>query len=93
MIKMAIAHTMRIGARSRRRGKVMPKKRLPATVNRARFWASSWAKKINSRILENSPGWMENGPSHSQMRASSYPGGCGHTSGRAKRIRPTRPSR
>ena len=28
-----------------------------------------------------------------QMRASSYPGGCGHTSGRANRIRPTRPSR
>jgi hypothetical protein len=38
----------------------MPRKCLPAVVNRSRFETSSDAVKMMIRIFENSPGWMLN---------------------------------
>ena len=90
MMTIAMAQMIRMGARSRKRGREIPSTRYPATVNRERFCVSSMAKNKISKILENSPGWIENGPKFIQMRASTS-AGCGHTSGRASRTRPAAP--
>ena len=49
-----------IGPRSRARGRSTPSTRLPAVVNSSRFSTRIEAKKMMSRILANSPGWMVN---------------------------------
>ena len=41
----------------------------PPSVNRSRFYTRNVAKKTISRILANSPGWMEKMPSRSQILA------------------------
>ena len=49
-------HAASSGARSRGRGRSMPSTCLPALVNTLRLDTSTAAKKISSRILENSAG-------------------------------------
>ncbi len=50
---------MMIGPRSRARGSSTPATRLPAVVNSSRLDTRKDAKNTISRILANSPGWME----------------------------------
>ena len=92
MMSSATAHTPKIGAKSRNRGKTKPKKRAPATWNNARLFTRSWAKNSSRRILENSPGCRENGPMEIQSFASALVP-LGHTIGSASSTKPTKPSK
>ena len=49
-------HAASSGARSRGRGRSIPSTCFPALANRLRLDTSTEAKKISSRILENSAG-------------------------------------
>ena len=51
-----MTHAASSGARSRGRGRFIPKTWVPAVANRLRFSTSTAAKKINSRILDSSAG-------------------------------------
>ena len=81
-------HATSSGARSRARGSSMPRNRRPAVVNSSRFCTRNAAKKTISRILANSPGWIEKMPSRSQILApltseiddGSRPGSASSTS-------------
>ena len=63
-------------------------------MNRSRLDTRNAAKKISSRILANSPGWIEIGPTRSQIFAPLSVGAMkpGSTAGSASRNSPTRPN-
>ena len=53
---MEMIHAASRGARSRGRGRFIPRKCLPALVNTVRLATSTAAKNTSSRIFENSAG-------------------------------------
>lgn len=63
------AQMVRIGPRSRPRGRYRPMKRRLASASASRFTIRYPAKKTARTILANSPGWMENGPTLIQILA------------------------
>jgi hypothetical protein len=71
----------------------MPRKRLPALENSSRFCTRYAAKKTISRILANSPGWMEKIPTRSQIFAPlTSEIDEGSTPGSASSTRPPNPA-
>jgi len=81
------------GARSRALGSSMPRNFRPAVVNSSRFCTRNAAKKTISRILANSPGWIENGPSRSHSRAPlTSEIEAGSTPGSASSTSPAKPA-
>ena len=71
----------------------MPRNRRPAEVNSSRFCTRNAAKKTISRILANSPGWIEKMPRRSQIFAPlTSVIDAGSRPGSARRISPAKPA-